>query len=195
MKGVRCVKEAPRQGWLLQLRDGRLTGIAGSGVKGGDDWLFEGGWAHTDSPRSLSPSGVYLGSGADAVAAKPRPSAARDAPVLGVEEVHTFYGKSHILNGVSFGVREGEIVALLGRNGAGKSTVLKSIIGIAPPAWEKKPPASRISFIASKGAPEMSPPSPVSSPSLSGPLFSMATPLLTSSTWPSSSAVMLATRL
>ena len=64
MKGVRCVKEAPRQGWLLQLRDGRLTGIAGSGVKGGDDWLFEGGWAHTDSPRSLSPSGVYLGSGA-----------------------------------------------------------------------------------------------------------------------------------
>ena len=64
MKGVRCVKEAPRQGWLLQLREGRLTGIAGSGVKGGDDWLFEGGWAHTDLPRSLSPSGVYLGSGA-----------------------------------------------------------------------------------------------------------------------------------
>ena len=77
---------------------------------------------------------VYLGSGADAVAAKPRPSAARDAPLLGVEEVHTFYGKSHILNGVSFTVREGEIVALLGRNGAGKSTVLKTVIGIVPPA-------------------------------------------------------------
>ena len=77
---------------------------------------------------------VYLGSGADAVAAKPRPSAAREAPLLEMEEVHTFYGKSHILNGVSLTVREGEILALLGRNGAGKSTVLKTIIGIAPPA-------------------------------------------------------------
>jgi ABC-type branched-subunit amino acid transport system ATPase component/ABC-type branched-subunit amino acid transport system permease subunit len=78
---------------------------------------------------------VYLGSGAAAVAAKPRPSAAHgDAPLLTVEEVHTFYGKSHILNGISFTAREGEIVALLGRNGAGKSTLLKTIIGIAPPA-------------------------------------------------------------
>jgi branched-chain amino acid transport system ATP-binding protein len=85
---------------------------------------------------------VYLGSGADAVAAKPRPSAAREAPVLGMEEVHTFYGKSHILNGVSLSVREGEIVALLGRNGAGKSTVLKTIIGIAPPA------SGRITLVA-----------------------------------------------
>jgi ABC-type branched-subunit amino acid transport system ATPase component/ABC-type branched-subunit amino acid transport system permease subunit len=78
---------------------------------------------------------VYLGSGAAAVAAKPRPSAAHgDAPLLVVEDVHTFYGKSHILNGISFAAREGEIVALLGRNGAGKSTLLKTIIGIAPPA-------------------------------------------------------------
>ena len=66
--------------------------------------------------------------------------------------------------------------------------------GMAPPPLEAKLAKERMSFMASKGAPEMSPPS-ASSPSLSGPLFSMATPLLTSSTWPSSSAVMLATRL
>jgi ABC-type branched-subunit amino acid transport system ATPase component/ABC-type branched-subunit amino acid transport system permease subunit len=78
---------------------------------------------------------VYLGSGATAVAAKPRPSAAHgDTPLLLIEDVHTFYGKSHILNGISLTAREGEIVALLGRNGAGKSTLLKTIIGIAPPA-------------------------------------------------------------
>jgi hypothetical protein len=58
------VEEAPAQAWLLRLRDGRLTGVAGIGVKGGRDWLFEGGWACTDSPRSLSLSGIYLGSGA-----------------------------------------------------------------------------------------------------------------------------------
>src|SRR5262249_32669517 len=53
--------------------------------------------------------------------------------LLSVESIHTFYGKSHILNEVSFDVREREIVALLGRNGAGKSTLLKSLIGIARP--------------------------------------------------------------
>ena len=64
MRSVRCVEEAPAQAWLLRLRDGRLTGVAGAGVKGGRDWLFEGGWACTNSPRSLSLSGIYLGSGA-----------------------------------------------------------------------------------------------------------------------------------
>src|SRR5687768_8663039 len=64
MRSVRCVQEAPAQAWLLRLRDGRLTGVAGTGVKGGRDWLFEGGWACTDGPRSLSLSGIYLGSGA-----------------------------------------------------------------------------------------------------------------------------------
>ena len=46
------------------------------------------------------------------------------------EGLHTFYGKSHILHGVSLEVREGEIVALLGRNGAGKSTTLRSLMGL-----------------------------------------------------------------
>jgi len=76
---------------------------------------------------------VYIGSGATAVAAKPRASAAEVTPLLVVDKVDTFYGKSHILHGVSLEVREREVVALLGRNGAGKSTLLKSLIGIAPP--------------------------------------------------------------
>lgn len=46
------------------------------------------------------------------------------------ENLHTYYGKSHILHGVSLEVREGEIVALLGRNGAGKSTTLRSLMGL-----------------------------------------------------------------
>ena len=76
---------------------------------------------------------VYIGSGAHALAEKPRPSAAREAILLSLKDVDTFYSKSHILRSVSFDVRENEIVALLGRNGAGKSTVLKTIVGIAPP--------------------------------------------------------------
>jgi len=53
--------------------------------------------------------------------------------LLEVAHVHTFYGDSHILVDLSLEVAEGEVVCLLGRNGAGKSTTLKSIIGIAPP--------------------------------------------------------------
>ena len=77
---------------------------------------------------------VYIGSGAAALAAEHRASAAEPTPLLVVDKVDTFYGKSHILNAVSLDVREHEILALLGRNGAGKSTLLKTVIGIAPPA-------------------------------------------------------------
>jgi branched-chain amino acid transport system ATP-binding protein len=52
---------------------------------------------------------------------------------LVAENLHTFYGKSHILHGVSLEVREGELVTLLGRNGAGKSTTLRSLVGLTPP--------------------------------------------------------------
>jgi branched-chain amino acid transport system ATP-binding protein/branched-chain amino acid transport system permease protein len=76
---------------------------------------------------------VYIGSGAATIAATPRASAAGSEQLLAIDGIDTFYGKSHILNGVSFDVREKEIVALLGRNGAGKSTLLKSLIGIARP--------------------------------------------------------------
>jgi len=53
--------------------------------------------------------------------------------MLEVEEIHTFYGLSHILFGVSLSIQSGKVVCLLGRNGAGKSTTLKSIIGLTPP--------------------------------------------------------------
>jgi branched-chain amino acid transport system ATP-binding protein len=53
--------------------------------------------------------------------------------VLGVEAIHTYYGLVHMLQGVSLSVARGEVVALLGRNGAGKTTVLKSILGLVPP--------------------------------------------------------------
>ncbi|MFZ9296816.1 MAG: ABC transporter ATP-binding protein [Hylemonella sp.] len=46
------------------------------------------------------------------------------------ENLHAFYGKSHVLHGVSFEVRGGEIVALLGRNGSGRSTTAKAIMGL-----------------------------------------------------------------
>ncbi len=52
--------------------------------------------------------------------------------LLEIKETHTYYGKSHILHGVSMEVEKGEIVALVGRNGVGKSTTLKSIVGLAP---------------------------------------------------------------
>jgi branched-chain amino acid transport system ATP-binding protein len=52
---------------------------------------------------------------------------------LEARDLHSYYGKSHILHGVSLAVREGEIVALLGRNGAGKSTTLKTLVGLLRP--------------------------------------------------------------
>jgi branched-chain amino acid transport system ATP-binding protein len=56
-------------------------------------------------------------------------------PLVAVENVHAFYGKSHVLNGVSLTVGKGEVVGLLGRNGVGKSTTLKTIMGLVPASW------------------------------------------------------------
>jgi branched-chain amino acid transport system ATP-binding protein len=53
--------------------------------------------------------------------------------MLEVKEIHTYYGTSHILFGISFNVEENEAVCLLGRNGAGKTTTFRSIIGLTPP--------------------------------------------------------------
>jgi len=78
---------------------------------------------------------AYLGHltvGADAPApAETRPPAS--GPLLQVDEVNTFYGKSHILHDVSLAIFPGELVSLLGRNGAGKTTTLATITGVVPP--------------------------------------------------------------
>jgi len=50
--------------------------------------------------------------------------------MLKIENLHAYYGKSHVLHGVNFDVAEGEIVALLGRNGSGRSTTAKAIMGL-----------------------------------------------------------------
>jgi branched-chain amino acid transport system ATP-binding protein len=52
------------------------------------------------------------------------------AHILNIENLHAYYGKSHVLHGVQFNVGEGEIVALLGRNGSGRSTTAKAIMGM-----------------------------------------------------------------
>ena len=54
--------------------------------------------------------------------------------MLTLDGIHTYYAKSHILHGVSLEVRPGEVVGLLGRNGVGKSTTLKTIMGIVRPS-------------------------------------------------------------
>jgi len=54
--------------------------------------------------------------------------------MLSVANLHAYYGRAHILQGVSLDADAGEVVALLGRNGAGKSTALKAIMGLVPPA-------------------------------------------------------------
>ena len=61
-------------------------------------------------------------------------SAESTVPLVLVEDVHTYYGKSHILHGVSLHVGPGEVVGLLGRNGVGKSTTLKTIMGLVRPS-------------------------------------------------------------
>jgi branched-chain amino acid transport system ATP-binding protein len=57
--------------------------------------------------------------------------------LVAVEDLHTFYGKSHVLHGVSLSVGRGEVVGLLGRNGVGKSTTLKTIMGLLGPSRGK----------------------------------------------------------
>jgi branched-chain amino acid transport system ATP-binding protein len=53
--------------------------------------------------------------------------------VLQVEDVHTYYGASHVLQGISLEVAAGEVVAVIGRNGVGKTTLVRSIVGLTPP--------------------------------------------------------------
>ena len=54
--------------------------------------------------------------------------------MITLENVHAYYGSSHILQGIDLAVEAGEVVSLLGRNGAGKTTTMKTIMGLLPPA-------------------------------------------------------------
>jgi branched-chain amino acid transport system ATP-binding protein len=53
--------------------------------------------------------------------------------ILEIHEIDTFYGQSHVLQGISLSIDEGEVVSLLGRNGVGKTTTLRSTMGLTPP--------------------------------------------------------------
>ena len=69
-------------------------------------------------------------------------------PLLAVEDVYTFYGLSQVLFGVSLEVAAGECVCLLGRNGVGKTTTMRSIMGLTPPrqgrvTWKGRDVAGR----------------------------------------------------
>jgi len=55
------------------------------------------------------------------------------SPLLEVNDLHTYYGASHILHGVSFSIQPGECLSLMGRNGMGKTTTIRSIFGLTPP--------------------------------------------------------------
>ena len=57
----------------------------------------------------------------------------QDNTLLSVQQLHAHYGKSHILHGVSFEVHRNEVISLLGRNGSGRSTTLKALMGLVPP--------------------------------------------------------------
>jgi branched-chain amino acid transport system ATP-binding protein len=63
--------------------------------------------------------------------------------MLDIQDLHAYYGKSHVLHGVQFSVGKGEIVALLGRNGSGRSTTAKAIMGLVEAtgnvSWQGKP--------------------------------------------------------
>jgi branched-chain amino acid transport system ATP-binding protein len=70
--------------------------------------------------------------------------------MLKLTDVHAFYGKSHVLHGVNFEVRPGEIVALLGRNGSGRSTTVKTVMGLVQGAgsicWHEQEILGRHAF-------------------------------------------------
>jgi len=66
----------------------------------------------------------------DAMVAAAAPKAAERRPLLALEQLEAWYGESHILHGVTLAVEPGEVVTLLGRNGVGKTTTLKAIMGI-----------------------------------------------------------------
>lgn len=76
---------------------------------------------------------VYLGEALQGEARTPTVGGPVGDVILEVRQINTFYGLSHVLHDVSLSVRRGEVVAMLGRNGVGKTTTLRSIMGLTPP--------------------------------------------------------------
>jgi len=103
----------------------RITAMANGVV------LIEGNADEVASDRQVQE--VYLGSGRKVLMHSRKTSTSGEI-LLQLDRLNTFYGKSHILHDVSFEVRAGEVTALLGRNGAGKSSAFKSIMGLVPVA-------------------------------------------------------------
>jgi ABC-type branched-subunit amino acid transport system ATPase component len=103
----------------------RITAMANGVV------LVEGNAEQVSGDRQVQE--VYLGSGRKVVM-QSRTAARTGEVLLQLDGVNTFYGKSHILHDVCMEVRAGEVTALLGRNGAGKSSTFKSIMGLVPTA-------------------------------------------------------------
>ena len=103
----------------------RITAMANGAV------LVEGDAATVAADRQVQE--VYLGSGRKIVMGA-RTHAVAGEVVLELDGVNTFYGKSHILHDVSLEVRANQVTALLGRNGAGKSSTIKTIMGMVAPA-------------------------------------------------------------
>jgi ABC-type branched-subunit amino acid transport system ATPase component len=104
---------------------GRITAMANGAV------LVEGDAATVAANRQVQE--VYLGSGRK-IMMEARSHAAAGEVLLELDGVNTFYGKSHILHDVSLEVRANQVTALLGRNGAGKSSTIKTIMGMVAPA-------------------------------------------------------------
>src|SRR5215510_5568660 len=77
----------------------------------------------------IRPSSALTSVGGD----DPPPLARGSAMILRLQAIDTYYGFVHMLHGVSLEIAPGEVLALLGRNGAGKTTVLKSVMGLVPP--------------------------------------------------------------
>ncbi len=75
-------------------------------------------------------------------------------PLLSIQEIHTYYGDSYVLQGLSLELAAGRIVAILGRNGMGKTTLIRSIAGLSPLGTIGVPedPALAALFLASDSA-------------------------------------------
>ncbi len=93
-----------------------------------------GDGARQDHHRAALRRGAGRGHTSPDPGQRPRAGGVPQGLMLTLTDVHTYYGKSHILHGVSLEVRAGEVVGLLGRNGVGKSTTLKTVMGLVRPS-------------------------------------------------------------